>query len=148
MSGPSLRIAVTTLTGGVVGVFLLASPGAAIPTAVGSPHIASHPNTVMAKASIKLIGTHFKPLSTFTIRECSQSTWVVTQDVCVIKNSIVVKTNANGKFTGSFTAYRCPAVRRTPPTGHSQTCYIGDPTPEGIDVITLLGAATIMVTRR
>jgi hypothetical protein len=148
MSGPSLRIAVTTLTGGVVGVFLLASPGAAIPTAVGSPHIAAHPNMVMAKGSIKLVGTHFKPLSTFTIRECSESTWVVTQDVCVIKNSNVVTTNANGKFTASIAAYRCPVVRRTPPTGPSQTCYIGEPTVQGVDVVSLLGAASITVTRR
>jgi hypothetical protein len=112
---------------------------------VTAPHIVAHPNSRMVNTSIKLIGTHFKAKSTITIKECSKAEWVVTQDVCDTTNSIVVKTNGGGRFTSSFTVQTCPEGTTSPP-GFSETCYIGDPTPSGVDVIDLVGAATITVT--
>jgi hypothetical protein len=48
-------------------------------------------------------------------------------------------------FKSSFTVQTCPGSTTTSP-GFSETCYIGDPSPSGIDVINLVGAAKITVT--
>ena len=134
--------ALTLISGAVVGVFSI-SAGAT--SAAASPHIATHPHSVMVNGSTTLIGTNFKPRKSITIKECSETTWIVPQSPCDSTNSIVVKTNSHGEFTSSFTVQTCPGGTSTAP-GFSETCYIGEPTPSGVDVINLVGAAKITVT--
>jgi len=111
-----------------------------------APHIVAHPNSQMVNKSIKLTGTHFKANSTITIEECSSTAWVVViQRPCDTKNLIAVKINGGGRFTSAFTVQTCPGGTTSSP-GSSQTCYIGDPTPSGVDVIDLVGAVTVTVT--
>jgi hypothetical protein len=135
-------VAALTLTGGAV-VGLSSLSAASTPAA--SPRIVAHPHSVMVNGSTTLTGTNFKPRKSVTIKECSEKTWIVPQDPCDSTNSIVVKANGQGGFTSSFTVQTCPDGTTTPP-GFSERCYIGDPTPSGIDVITLVGAARITVT--
>jgi hypothetical protein len=142
-----LRIVMATLAAGSISVFSLASAGASIPTASGSPRIVAHPDSLKVGATTKLVGTHFKPGSSFRIEECSRTNWVVVQNVCLTKNSMIVTTSASGRFTGSFTVRMCPKAKMIAAAGASRTCYIGEPTPQGIDVVSLLGAATLTVTR-
>jgi hypothetical protein len=99
----------------------------------------------MVNRSTSLVGTNFKPRKSVTIKECSETNWIVPQDPCQSSNSIVVKTNGRGAFTSSFTVQTCPGGMTTSP-GFSEKCYIGDPTPSGIDVITLVGAVRVTVT--
>jgi len=129
---------VTLIVGGVVGT----NPAGASTPRAAAAHIVARPNSQMVNRSIKLIGTHFKANSTITIEECSKTAWIVPQDPCDTTNSIVVTTNGSGRFTSSFTVKTCPGGKTSPP----QTCYIGDPMPSGIDVIDLVGSATITVT--
>jgi len=98
----------------------------------------------MVNTAIKLIGTHFKSNSTIDIRECSETLWIVPQDPCATTNSIAVKTNSRGRFVSSFTLQTCPGASSTP--GFSETCYVGDPTPSGVDTISLIGGASLTVT--
>jgi hypothetical protein len=64
---------------------------------------------------------------------------------CDTDNTISVKTNSQGEFQAVFTVHTCPDTTAPPPR-FSQTCYIGEPLPFGVDTITLVGAATITVT--
>ena len=142
MARLSAFVAALTLIGGaVVG---LSSLSAASPPAA-SPHIVAHPHSVMVNGSTTLIGTNFKARKSITIKECSEKTWIVPQNPCASTNAIVVKTNAQGGFTSSFTVQTCPGGTTSSP-GFSETCYIGDPMPSGIDVINLVAAARITVT--
>jgi hypothetical protein len=135
---------VAVILGGSLGVLSIAPAGASVPRAA-SPRIVAHPDSVMVNSSTKLVGTNFKPKSTLTIKECSQSSWSVPLNPCDSTNSIRVRTNHLGQFTSSFTVQTCPGGTTTSP-GFSETCYIGDPMPSGIDVINLVGAAKITVT--
>jgi len=134
--------AIALISGGVVGVFSI-SAGARSPTP--APHIVAHPHSVMVNGSTTLVGTNFTPRKSITIKECSETTWIVPQNPCDSTNSIVVKINRQGTFKSSFTVETCPGDTSTSP-GSSETCYIGDPSPSGIDVINLVGAAKITVT--
>ena len=137
---PILCLAAATLIGGAMVVFGIGSAGAS----TVSPHIVAHPNNVMVNTATKLIGKNFKPSTAYTVKECGKTFWIVPQDPCDSTNSIVVTTNAHGQFKSSFTVQTCPSGNSQP--GFSQICYIGVPTPNGIDTITLLGAARITVT--
>lgn len=141
--GSSLAVA-AVICAGVVGVQPIGSAVASTPRAAVA-HISARPESQMVNSSIKLIGTHFKSGATLTIEECSQKTWIVPQDPCDTSNAIVVRTKGGGRFSSSFTVQTCPGTATSPP-GFSQGCYIGDPTPSGIDVIELVGAAAITVT--
>jgi hypothetical protein len=134
--------ALAVISGGLVGVFSIAA-GARSPTP--APHIVAHPHSVMVDGSTMLVGTNFKPRESITLKECSETTWIVPQDPCDSTNSIVVKVNRQGTFKNSFTVQTCPGDTSTS-SGVSETCYIGDPSPSGIDVINLVGAAKIKVT--
>jgi hypothetical protein len=138
----AVSVAALTLVGG--GVIGLSSIPAGASSPAGSPHITAHPRSIMVNNTTKLVGTGFKPKKSITVKECSESTWIVPQDPCGT-NSIVVKTDSHGGFTSSFTVQTCPGGTNTGPS-FSETCYIGDPTPQGIDVITLAGSAKITVT--
>jgi hypothetical protein len=141
---PSARsLAVLILiSGGVIGVFSI-SAGAASTTP--APHITAHPHSVMVNSSTTLTGTNFKPRKSITLKECPETTWIVPQNPCDSTNSVVVKVNSQGTFKTSFTVQTCPGGTTTEP-GFSETCYIGDPSPSGIDTINLVGAVKITVT--
>jgi hypothetical protein len=137
----------------VVAALILVGGAVVGPTSVSAdaggtgvpPHIVARPQSVMVNRSTTLVGTNFKPRKSLTIKECPETTWVVPEDPCDSTNSIVVKTNGRGAFTSSFTVQTCAGGTTTSP-GFSEKCYIGDPTPSGIDVITLVGAARVTVT--
>ncbi len=137
---PVLCLAVATLFVGVLGVFSISAASAG----TGKPHITAHPNNVMVNTATELIGTHFQPSTTLTVKECGLKNWIVPQNPCDSSNSIVVTTNAQGAFKSSFIVETCTTGSGDP--GFSQRCYIGVPTPNGIDTITLVGAVRITVT--
>ena len=119
----------------------VASAGAA----VRSPHIKAHPNNAMVNTSISLAGTKFPAKSTFTIEECSQTSWIAGQSPCSTNNAVSVTTNARGHFQTLFkveVGNNCQ--RGSEPT--SVICYVGEPKPTGIDTVGLTGAARITVT--
>jgi hypothetical protein len=145
MSRPTaLILAAAVVAGGLLSDALVVSSAGAS-TAAPAPHIVAKPNSVMVNTTTKLTGTHFPASTKITIEECAQSTWVVMSNPCDTDNSIKVKTNTKGQFHAVFTVHTCPDTVAAPP-GFSQTCYIGDPHPSGIDTITLLGAVKITVT--
>jgi hypothetical protein len=146
MSRPIALIlaAAVVVAGGLLSEALVVSSAGAS-TAAPAPHIVAKPNSVMVNTTTKLTGTHFPASTKITIKECPQTLWVVPANPCDTDNSITVKTNAQGQFHAVFTVHTCPDTVATPP-GTSQTCYIGDPHPSGIDTITLEGAVKITVT--
>jgi hypothetical protein len=135
-----LCLAAATVIGGAMGIFGIGFAGAST-----GPHIVAHPNNVMVNTATKLIGRNFTPSTTYNVKECGKTNWIAPQNPCDITNSIVVTTTGRGQFKSSFTVQTCPSGTNSQP-GFSQTCYIGVPTPNGIDTITLLGAARITVT--
>jgi len=138
------RIACVALAVTVVGLaagVLSTQAGAVSAT---PPHIVAKPNNLMVNTKTTLTGTGFPAKTTLTIAECSITNWVVTANPCVKNNKISVRTDGHGKFTRQFRVALCGGKRGPEPT--SQICYIGDPHPEGVDTMTLLGAAKIMVT--
>lgn len=108
------------------------------------PHIVAKPNNLMVNTKTTLTGTGFPSNTKLTIKECPNTGWIVPQNPCVKTNTISVLTNAHGKFTRQFRVALCGGKHGPEPT--SQICYIGDPHPEGVDTIRLLGAAKITVT--
>jgi hypothetical protein len=137
---PFLCLAVVTLFVGVLSVFSATSASAG----TGKPHITAHPNNLMVNTATELIGKNFQPSTTLTVKECGLKNWIVPQNPCDSTNSIVVTTNAQGGFKSSFTAQTCTTGSGQP--GFSEKCYIGVPTPSGVDTITLVGAVRITVT--
>jgi hypothetical protein len=112
-------------------------------TGSAKPHIVARPDSVMVNSTTKLTGTHFSASKRITIEECGQTMWVVTANPCNAKSVMKVKTNAKGQFKTAFTVDTCmPSA--TP--GFSETCYIGELMPSGVDTITLEGAVAITVT--
>jgi hypothetical protein len=108
------------------------------------PHIVAKPSNLMVNTKTTLTGTGFPARTKLTIKECSIINWVVTANPCVKNNTISVVTDGHGRFTRQFRAKLCGGKRGPEPT--SQICYIGDPHPEGVDTMRLLGAAKITVT--
>ena len=143
----ALILVAAVVAGGIVTDALVISPAGAS-TAGPTPHIVAKPNSIMVNGTTKLTGKHFPASTSVTLDECSQTTWVVMSNRCDTNNSIKVKTNAQGQFQAVFTVHTCPATGATGTAspGFSQTCYIGEPRPFGIDTITLIGAVKITVT--
>ena len=133
-----LATAITVFAAGV----LHGQAGAVV--SATQPHIVAKPNNLMVRTKTTLTGTGFPARARVTIKECSITNWVVTANPCVKNNTISVVTNGHGRFTHQFRAELCGGKRGRFPT--SQICYIGDPHPEGVDTMTLLGAAKITVT--
>jgi len=122
-----------------MGVFSAGSAGAS-----GAPHISAHPNSVMVNGTTELVGKNFQPSTSLTVKECGLKNWVVPQNPCDSTNSIVVTTNSHGGFKSAFTVQTCTTGTENP--GFSEKCFIGVPTPTGVDTITLVGAVRITVT--
>lgn len=108
------------------------------------PRIVAQPNNLMVNTKTTLTGTGFPANTRLTIAECSTTNWVVTANPCVGTNKISVLTDGHGRFTRRFLVELCGGKRGPEPT--SQICYIGNPHPQGVDTITLRGAARITVT--
>lgn len=104
-----------------------------------SPQIVTIPTPVATAAPlIDLHGSGFVPSAKYTIAECSQTNWIVPEDPCLESNNIMVTTDTTGSFTHTFDPLPCTAVVPS-------TCWVGAPTPQGIDTITLAGADKIIV---
>lgn len=112
------------------------------PAAAAGPHITARPRTVMVNHSTRLVGTGFPAHTAITLQECGVTTWLVMQPVCS-PGTVEVTTNAAGRFTTSFNVTLCPDASG-PATRKS--CYIGEPKPQGVDTIHLVGAVKITVT--
>ena len=132
-----LALTITAIAGGA-----LSSEAGAVATA--GPHIVAKPNNLMINTKTALSGTGFPANTKLTIEECPATLWIVPQQPCVTTNKISVLTDGHGRFTRQFRVELCGGKRGPFPT--SQICYIGDPHPEGIDTIRLLGAARIVVS--
>jgi len=115
-------------------------------TAAHGPRIIASLDTVMVNASTILHGSGFRPHHKLLLWECSVRTWVVPMKACNHRNAVTVRTNAVGRFTVRFTVLVCPKPQRLVPAGFSRTCYIGEPQVQGVDTVTLIGAAKITVT--
>ena len=111
------------------------------------PRIVATPNDVMVNTQITLAGKGFPPHTRLRIKECSSTTWlVVAQSPCDKANEIWVHTRKHGRFSSSFTAELCPRTSTGSAPITQETCYVGVPEPSGIDTITLVGAAQVIVT--
>ena len=142
----SLTLATCAMAGGIaLAAMPLPSAAAAVRQSPTPPHIIARPDNVMVLQPIRLVGTGFNPNSTLTIKECSQTNWVVNQNPCDTDNVIHVTTNANGGWRGRMKAELCPAAVAATPQP-AETCYVGNPVPAGLDTIRLVGAARITVT--
>jgi len=114
---------------------------------VFAPTIVVTPSQHLAPGHVVFLkGTHFAARNDYTVEECSQTSWVVTQHVCNTNQAVHVITNRAGGFQSKLTIELCPP----PPVTAASTsllkiCYVGAPTIQGIDVDTLLGAARITV---
>ena len=128
---------ISALAGGVLG-------GQADAVSATPPHIVAKPNNLMVNTKTTLTGSGFPAKTRIVIEECSITNWVVTANPCVRNNKISVLTDRHGRFTRQFRVELCGGRRGPEPT--SQICYIGDPHPEGIDTMRLLGAARVTVT--
>lgn len=107
------------------------------------PRIVAHPDSVMVNTTTQLTGSHFPVSQRITLEECAETMWVVTANPCDANNVKKVTTNARGQFSTVFTVHAC---KPTAAPGVSQTCYLGQPTPTGVDTLTLDGAVKITVT--
>ena len=111
------------------------------------PRIVAKPSNVMVNTKITLTGTGFAAKAKLSIMECSNRNWVVVaQHPCVSDNKISVVTDAHGGFTRKFRVELCPRTTTGPGPVTQETCFIGNPHPEGIDTMSLIGAARITVT--
>jgi hypothetical protein len=114
-------------------------------SAVPAPKIVVVPSSIMVNTHMKVTGKNFPALAKVTIEECPRSGWIVPQNPCDTTNVLHVTTNAKGRFSHLMVAQVCPGGTTTSP-GFSETCYVGEPSPRGIDTVTLVGAAQITVT--
>jgi hypothetical protein len=118
--------------------------GAARP--VTGPRIVVTPNNAMVDSTVMLKGSGFAAHATLTIEECSVTQWYVLASPCVGTNNVVVVSGAHGGFSAPMTADLCDSG---PWPGHPITerrCYVGEPKPNGVDTIGLVGAARLIVT--
>jgi hypothetical protein len=128
----------------LVGLGLGATSGPAVAVSSTPARIVAKPNKPMVNTKTTLTGTGFPAKTKLTLEECSVTQWVVTAKRCVGANKISVVTDSHGRFTHKFRVVLCGGKRGPMPT--SQVCYIGAPHPQGVDVITLLGAVKVTVT--
>jgi len=110
------------------------------------------PDSVTVNRKTTLTGSGFKRHKKLRIWECSARSWVVPKQICNHRNAVTVRTGSRGGFTVKFKALVCPAASSSAaPTasarkGFSRRCFVGVPTPSGVDVVILVGATRITVT--
>ena len=127
------------------------APAALQGTEVGAattvpPVIVAHPDNVMVNTATKLVGRGFAKHATIHVEECASTTWVVPTSPCDTAHAVTVTTNRMGKFTVTFTVRACPTTATTDPGGLAFRCYIGVPSPTGIDTVALQPYTAIVVT--
>jgi hypothetical protein len=134
---------VLTMTALAAGI----SSSEASATSSTPPRIVATPDNVMVNTKVTLTGTGFAARAKLSIMECGSRNWVVVaQHPCVSDNKISVVTDAHGRFTRKFKVELCPRTSTGTGPVTRETCYIGNPHPEGVDTMTLIGAARITVT--
>ena len=132
---------------GVGAVSAAGVAGAAGVAAHHRPKIVAKPDSVMVNTTTTLTGSGFKRHKKLTIWECSARNWIVPQQICNHRNAVKVRTNSRGGFTVKFKALVCPAGSAPAAyKGFSRHCFIGVPTPRGVDVVVLVGSTRITVT--
>jgi hypothetical protein len=109
-----------------------------------NPRIVPSPSQLIpAGTQIHLAGSGFAPNTRYHVAECSQTSWVVTQNPCVGPGVDVVTSSA-GAFSHGFVVEPCA----TPTASLVGTCYIGVPQVSGVDTVELVAAARITVILR
>jgi len=136
---------------GALAIFVAALAPTMLATGAGAvsatpPRIVATPNNVMVNTTVSLVGTGFPAHAKLVIKECGQTTWVVTQKPCDTNNTINVVTDAHGRFAARFKVELCPRTGTSTGPITRETCYIGNPRPSGVDTIRLVGAAKVIVT--
>ena len=139
-------VAGVALASVVLGLAASGGVAAASAAAKPKPHIVATPNNVMVNTTVSLVGTGFPAHAKLVIKECGQTTWVVTQKPCDTNNTINVVTDAHGRFAARFKVELCPRTGTSTGPITRETCYIGNPRPSGVDTIRLVGAAKVIVT--
>lgn len=128
----------------VTGSLALAVGPVRAPVSVAhGPAIVATPAAVMVNGTVRLTGAHFPKAKSVVLDECSAPGWAVPSDPCVSTSSVTLFTTARGTFKTTYTVKLCPGG---PGIGTSETCYIGEPKPYGVDTIRLLGAVPVTVT--
>ncbi|HWD07978.1 MAG TPA: hypothetical protein VHA57_02675 [Actinomycetota bacterium] len=100
-----------------------------------SPAIVPSQPLVGAGQSIRISGIGWAPNSSYTVEECSVTSWIAPRDPCLTGNRVVVNANSVGQFTATFQVLPC---------GPTVGCFLGVPEPRGIDAFFLAGAAPII----
>jgi hypothetical protein len=100
------------------------------------------PDNVMVNTYTTVTGHHFMPHQMVSLRECSQTSWIVPQNPCDTNNGKTVTANSLGTFVTKMKVEACPRLV----AGISEQCYIGVPKPSGIDTVELKPSAGIVVT--
>ena len=112
-----------------------------------APSVVVSPATQLAPGRVvSVTGTHFASRRTFTLEECSQTSFVVMLHVCNNAQSIHVTTDRTGRFRSKLTVEVCPSLQRQ--TTALKVCYVGVVTLAGVDVDSLAGAAKITMQAR
>jgi hypothetical protein len=146
MKRNSLRVA--GLLGTLTVAFVIPSVAAraSVPTTT-PPRIVATPNNVMVNTQIALTGSGFQPRTRLRLAECSMTTWViVAQHPCDSTNRISVRTDLHGRFTTPFMVQLCARSTTGSDPITEETCYVGAREVQGLDTVTLVGAAQITVT--
>jgi hypothetical protein len=136
--GLTSTLAVTAV---LLGTVPAASAASTVPTT-----IKAKPDNVMVNTVTKLTGKGFLPKTSFTVEECSETTWTVPTDPCDTTNTITIHTNAKGSFHAKFTVQGCPVGASPGSAGLAMLCYIGVPQPSGIDTVALQPETSVVVT--
>jgi hypothetical protein len=133
-------VAAATLVGtALAGVTLDATAAVA-----SGPHIVARPNNLMVNTNTTLTGTGFPVKAKLMIGECAKTSWIAPQNPSVNRNRITVVTDSRGHYVHQFRVTLCGGKRGPTPT--SQIRYIGEPHPEGVDRVRLVGPARVVVT--
>jgi len=106
---------------------------------LGTPRIVPVGTTVVQPPrGYTLNGSGWAPNSSYTVVECSETSWIAGQNPCLTGNSVTVTTSTAGVFSHAFVPAPCSAALIS-------SCYVGVAMPSGVDTINLVGAAPILV---
>ena len=117
---------------------------APLSAATPPPQISASPNHLMVNQMTTLHGEGFAPKATVQLKECASTGWIVVLHPCVAGSKLSVVTKADGSFTTSFVAKVCSGTPVGPAT--ARRCFVGVPTPSGVDTMSLVGAVKLIVS--
>jgi hypothetical protein len=110
------------------------------------PTTTASPDNVMVNTTITLTGKGYPASTTITLEECGAASWVVPANPCLTAGAVTLTTSASGGFSTPFKMAICPLVGPPPVPVTERTCYVGEPTVNGVDTGQLTGAVKIIVT--